>query len=327
MPKIPIEHVACNPPPPDLLEADWDDLLHAALTVGRPNRYYIFRYGEASAYEMMFRASMLRMALVSSPGNQRFNRTDLFKSLDPSEKGSINYFLGLTLCKLYATKQLGVPWLQHLDAAKDLNPELRKPGRSRPDMVGQRFDDTWVAFESKGRVAPADAKTKRKAKAQARRVVSVSGRPVIGHYAGISYFRNETLCFFIQDPAPLKEGDAGAISVKGEKRRFFETYYAPFLEFISQDSRHIAAEVGVSPDYPADIKLANSREMDAEIGMRSDIFGLAANKQWEKLTEVCSKDNEALIRAGYHSDGIFIKCGSTWQKHDKRSLSKKVGDG
>lgn len=47
----------------------------------------------------------------------------------------MNYFLGMTFCKLFAAKLLNTPWLLHLDVFRPtLNPVLS--GRSRPDLVG-----------------------------------------------------------------------------------------------------------------------------------------------------------------------------------------------
>lgn len=46
-----------------VLTATWDDLLWAAVTVGRPNRNYVFLHGTASMYEALFRLSLVRMAL------------------------------------------------------------------------------------------------------------------------------------------------------------------------------------------------------------------------------------------------------------------------
>jgi hypothetical protein len=37
----------------DLL-VSWDDILWAAVTVGRPNRNYVFRHGDASAMKQYF---------------------------------------------------------------------------------------------------------------------------------------------------------------------------------------------------------------------------------------------------------------------------------
>ena len=71
------------------LRLTWDDILWAAVTVGRPKLYYVFRHGEASLFEAIFRWSLIRMALEQRGCN--LYRTDAFKSLDPTEKGAVNY--------------------------------------------------------------------------------------------------------------------------------------------------------------------------------------------------------------------------------------------
>src|SRR5437867_1458592 len=135
------------------LPTSWDELLGAALTVGRPNRQYVFRHGTASHYEALFRLSLVRMALEQHrPAASRLMRTAAARTLDPSEKGAVNYFLGLAICKLFAAKLLSVPWLLHLDVFRPmLNPVLT--GRSRPDLVGQMANGDWVALECKGRLS------------------------------------------------------------------------------------------------------------------------------------------------------------------------------
>src|ERR1700730_9978597 len=78
------------------LSVTWDDVLWAAVTVGRPDLFHVFRHGEASVYEAIFRWSMIRMALQQrGPRAQKLVRTDAFKQMDPTEKGAVNYFLGL----------------------------------------------------------------------------------------------------------------------------------------------------------------------------------------------------------------------------------------
>ncbi len=99
-----------------VLVTSWDELLWAAVTVGRPNRQYVFRHGISSMYEALFRWSLVRMALEQCrPAAYRLRRTTAAKTLDPSEKGAVNYFLGLAICKLFADKLLQAPWLMHLD--------------------------------------------------------------------------------------------------------------------------------------------------------------------------------------------------------------------
>lgn len=111
------------------LTTTWDDLLWAAITIGRPSTYHVFRHGQASFHEAIFRLALVRMA-VEETWAGRLQRTNAFAALDPTEKGMVSYFLGMTLCKLFASQLLGTPWLLHLDVFRPpLNPVLL--GRSR----------------------------------------------------------------------------------------------------------------------------------------------------------------------------------------------------
>src|SRR5690606_34970662 len=104
-----------------------------------------------------------------------------------------------------AAKLLGTPWVMHLDVYRpQLNAVLS--GRSRPDLVGQHErTGEWHAFECKGRLSKPDATVKSNAKAQAQRVVSVSGNPCALHVGAITYFRGDTLQFYWRDPEPEKK--------------------------------------------------------------------------------------------------------------------------
>ena len=153
------------------LQTGWGDLLWAALTVGRPNTAYVLAHGDASYHEALFRLSLVRMALEQRPFSRSLQRTDAFRSLDPTEKGAVSYFLGMAFCKLFASRFLHTTWLLHLDVFRDqLGPALLG-GRSRPDLVGQDVKGAWHAFECKGRSSAPNVEDRRKAKAQAQRLV------------------------------------------------------------------------------------------------------------------------------------------------------------
>jgi len=51
------------------LNVTWEDILWAAITVGRPDIFHVFRFGTASIYEAIFRWSMVRMALQQRGAN------------------------------------------------------------------------------------------------------------------------------------------------------------------------------------------------------------------------------------------------------------------
>jgi hypothetical protein len=155
------------------LSTSWDEVLWAAITLGRPSTNRVFRHGQASFHEAIFRLALTRMAIEQNWSGY-LRRTDAFVALDPTEKGMVSYFLGM-ICKVFASRLLLTPWLLHLDVFRPvLNPVTL--GRSRPDLVGEDISGNWHAFESKGRSSVPSSADKAKAKAQAQRLVSVNGR-------------------------------------------------------------------------------------------------------------------------------------------------------
>jgi len=137
------------------LDVTWDEILWASITVGRPDIYHVLQHGESSLYEALFRWSMIRMSLEQQGSRvPRFARTAAFKQMDPTEKGAVNYFLGLVMCKLFAAKLLDAPWTLHLDIWRNSLNVAALSGRSRPDMVAQSASSSrWYAFECKGRAS------------------------------------------------------------------------------------------------------------------------------------------------------------------------------
>src|SRR5258708_18508649 len=97
-----------------ILDTSWDELLWAAITIGRPSTYHVFRHGPASFHEAIFRLSLIRLS-VEQGGHGYLERTHAFAALDPTEKGMVNYFLGMPLCKFFALRLLVTPCLLHLD--------------------------------------------------------------------------------------------------------------------------------------------------------------------------------------------------------------------
>jgi hypothetical protein len=316
---IPVEAVDFSPPyPPPEMNVDWSDLIWAALTVGRPNVHFVFGHGQSSIYEAIFRTSLVRMALEEIPGSDRFRRTPTFRTMDPSEKGAINYFVGLMLCKAFAEKALNTPWLWHLDVFRTaLNPTLSGTERSRPDLVGQLPNNEWIAFESKGRVSKPDANTKDRAKKQAERIISVNSQAVTGHYAGISYFNSERLRFFVQDPKPVSENDPRAIKLKIDEPSIVRAHYAAFATLLGRTARRL--------DKSSDgIVRAWSDEVDAELQIHSDLLKMVRLEAWEQIRPWCAELSQRLNRSELRADGINTRAGESWflplKRHNQNIL-------
>lgn len=276
----------------------WDDLLWAALTVGRPNRQYVFQHGKSSFYEALFRLSLIRMALEQSgPSAYRFRRTSAARTLDPSEKGAVSYFLGLAVCKVIAHKLLDIPWLLHLDVFRpQLDPVL--VGRSRPDLVGCRAGTTeWHGFECKGRLSVPNGVAKQKAKAQAQRLVSVDGHPCILNVGAITFFKNEILQFYWCDPPPERR-EGVRVRTSDEVWR---DYYAPVLG---------AFEVQRGPASVA--RRAVLEEADIEIDIDPKVRRPLLERRWSDARETADRRKD--VRTDFfYPDGVRVIAGPSWR--------------
>jgi hypothetical protein len=280
------------------LTTSWDDLLWAAITVGRPNRQFVFQHGTASLYEAIFRFSLIRMALEQRWASPRLRRTAAARTLDPTEKGAVNYFLGVTICKLFAAELLDAPWMLHLDVFRPAL-DVQLASRSRPDLVGQTQRGKWVALECKGRISPPDSAVKRRAKQQATRVVSVSGTQPAFHIGGVAFFKNDVLQFYWEDPEPEPE-IKNPIRVQ-PTAEMWSHYYRPALELIQSSHTYFA-------QMREERVLIPVEEADIRIGIHPVVLGLLATGRWEEAREAA----QGRPAPPYHVDGIAVEAGPTW---------------
>lgn len=287
------------------LTLEWDDILWAAVTVGRPSRNYAFRHGMASSYEALFRWSLVRMALEQSgPSGHRLRRTEAFKTLDPTEKGAVNYFLGMIFCKVFSTRLLNTPWLLHLDVFRPrLNAVLT--GRSRPDLIGREHGTSrWHAFECKGRVSPPDASVKQKAKSQAQRLVSVNRTPCTHHVGTVTFFRNDVLQFFWRDPDPKPESRFDVVFSDDQWRH----YYWPVVQYL-RENKDLWGIMQEQVGFYRSIE-----GLDLEISIYPAVAEYLFREEWTSAQGVAVEARREIQEAGYEPDGIVVKAGESWYR-------------
>lgn len=286
------------------LDTSWNELLRAALTVGRPNRQYVFRHGTPSLYEALFRLSLVRMALEQTgPRGRRLHRTQAARTLDPSEKGAVNYFLGLAVAKLFAEKLLSAPWMLHLDVFRpQLNPVLR--GRSRPDLLGQTTGGDWISLECKGRISKPSDRAKQSAKEQAERVTSVNGALPALSVGAITYFARDTLRFYWEDPEPNRKAKK-PIEIEVEED-VWRAYYNPIIDFLRSDLMAL-------PQMRDNASLVRFESADISIGVFPPVLDAIMGSRWEEV-----RQPREINDPRYGRDGIAIVAGETWlERFDK----------
>ena len=276
------------------LKTSWDALLWAAITIGRPSTYHVFRYGPPSFHEAIFRLSLIRMA-VEQDWNDHLRRTNAFAALDPTEKGMVSYFLGMALCKLFASRLLRTPWLLHLDVFRPrLN--LTTLGRSRPDLIGQDNAGRWHAFESKGRSSEPSPADKTKSKLQANRLISVNGKKCVLNVASFAFFKSDLLEFYWQDPKS-RGSEPIELPRPDDEWRY---YYEPGFSLASvPESDVLASERGMA---------------DVTVEIHPEIRHLLNEARWSQAREVAGRLREEFLFERYQPDGLRVTAGDSWSQ-------------
>lgn len=280
------------------LFVSWDEVLWAAITLGRPNLHSVFEHGEASYHEAIFRISAVRLALEQrSHRGSRFWRTDAFKRLDPTEKGAITYLLGMTFCKVFAARMLNTPWLLHLDVFRDQIGALLTE-RSRPDLIGQHaITSAWHAFECKGRSSAPSLDDRTKAKLQAQRIASVGGSPCALHVAAFTFARSDKLEFSWRDPPaegkPLEIADTDGA---------WRWHYQPVTELVRHNGAGAEGATGAT--------FING--LDLSVAIHPLIAEALAKGDWARAHAQARQLGEELKASGYEPDGIAIRTGDSW---------------
>lgn len=280
------------------MEVSWPFFVWSAISVGRAELFHIVRYGEYSLFEIAYRAAII-FANLYQGGGGRFERSDAYDGLDPSEKGAISYFLGLAMTKAFAERVLGVPWLLHLDVYRQqLQPVLA--GRSRPDLVGQTAAGNWVAIESKGRTNGFDPQALSRAKQQAQMLASVAGQAPALLVGMVTHFGDGQLQFTASDPSRSEEGDR--VHLPFSRGQLIEAYYRPFREFLAREPQARVLERG-GTSYRAALVAA----VDVTVGLAVE----AADDKLPPGGVFARRPSESEAYYAGH-DGVLVELGSMW---------------
>ena len=202
--------------------------LWAAITVGRRKPSHVLRNGIYSKYEISYRVMIIMANIAKERRTGHLLKSIAYTSLDPSEKGAVSYFIGLTLTKLLAEKLLSTPWLLHLDVYKNSffltskHKLVFAKTKSRPDLLGLNTSKQWIVMESKGRSGKIDSEVLGKAKNQTKTLRTVGGTIPELKVAVVAHFKDELLTVDWTDP---DESNVDSIDIPMDNDAFLREYY------------------------------------------------------------------------------------------------------
>ena len=285
-----------------ILDISWAELVWAAISVGKGELFHILRYGRFSMFEIAYRLAILYANLCEN--EQEYIRRSLaYDGLDPSEKGAISYFLGLTFAKVFGERLLNVPWLMHLDVYRDIL-WVSLINQSRPDLVGRNVDGEWVVMESKGRTNGFDSGALEQAKRQAEQVIEISGEAPVLRIGLEIHFSDGTLHIVAVDPE-FDDSSEQRIELPLTKEQFFKGYYRPFKTWIKDapDATHFEWR---GTNY----KMVTIKSVDVSIALVEDVL------ENDKLFFLGEPSKEGQIFAA--PDGLLVQIGSAWSRDNMK---------
>lgn len=291
------------------LDLTWNEILWAAMTMGKPGIAYLLSHGWHSVSDLIVRSHTVYANLreVSS----RVYKSSLYSGLDPTEKSGVSYFLGMMGAKILGHRLLDTPWLFHVSMIDALGGSVDLKGKSEPDLVGLRKNRDWIVAEAKGRTWGHSKSAMNKAKLQTRQVRRVNGQfPALR--AAIQASFNPRLQLAIHDPDEFDE-DAGDMDF--DLASAMDMYYsAPMAAIEGGELRDIGgrefyarelAEIGVT--------IALDSEVHKQLRERS-----MGDGQLAAITPDLSQD---IQDSGFVSfdDGLAVSVDHRWSE-DRMTL-------
>lgn len=284
------------------------ELFWAAITVGRANIIDVIINGISSEYEILYRASIVA-ANVSQNGNMLV-KSSAYKSLDPSEKSAISYFLGLTFCKLLSHRLLNVPWLLHIDVYRNHFSAAGQAfrfgsSRLRPDLIGLDVGRRWVVMESKGRTNSYYANLLSQAKNQTRNLRQIGGTYPNLRVAAVTHFTNNFLTVDWEDPEGVNNNNFD-LDTSFEDYLFY--YYKLIVNILSNKE---TTEINGYTIY-------TFPNIQLTVGLETNIYNAYSSRKLETVQKqqiiALTKFQEFPEQDFYAgSDGILIGLGQNWK--------------
>jgi len=323
------------------LTTTWPEIGWAAVTVGRREWADVLAHGDSSFYEVLYRLLIVCANLKDSDGF--LCKTDAFNHLDPSEKGAISYFFGLTTGKLFAARLLGVPYVMHLGLYQQHYQPLDFRSNERPDLFGFDQGGNLLVLEAKGRSHGVPGTLMTKAKDQTRSLRRVQGVSPSLRVALASHFSGSRFQARLDDPSKPK-GSTFDVDVSLDE--VIKDYYQGFVRWVlaSPNSDEVASNgralkvvdvptIGVRIGLDTAILDAFSRSTQKfgtllkelpriEQPLNLRFTGMNASKAGDGKSVVARSKEIGDPSFYYGSDGIGIWMNSDWSESEMKKDPK-----
>lgn len=290
---------------PKRVRVSEEAMISHAMTVGLASANDLYStYGSGfGVAHLMGRCSLIR-AYVDFTDTSCLKHSPVFNLLDPTEKGSINYHLGMIFTKMMADRYLNTPYLVHYSWMEQNGyASILANTKSSPDLLGfDAVSGTWSTFEAKGRNSSFASDVMNKAKTQASLPVKIGGQNCSMAVAAALFRKsNSTLEFRWEDPAfHYREPILLTPSIRTWRNYFYHVHSV--LEFESENPGYFKALTGftIRPSFVLQELL--------ELLFQSRVDDL---KKIESLLEQIQKNTKSLVRFPqkgeyYGSDGLIL---------------------
>ena len=330
------------------LRVTWEEIVHAAITVGRSGRRDVLKHGHYSLFEMHYRCCLIYANLQTSHSDHII-KTCAYMDLDPSEKSAISYFLGLTFTKLLAARLFRIPWLMHLDVYKNQLSILTSG--NRPDLVGQDGPGKWSVFEAKGRTRGKTSHVVAKAKGQTRGLRTICNCYPVNRVASIVHFPRQSLRVYLEDPDEIIDD---AVDLNFSENQFHQDYYGLFATLFDPDreadrTASINRQVTVVPvaGNQRTVHIVAMEGIDVEIGLEAHVYNVLRSQNIRsQISEIMPLIQELLAQFDTENiqqrdigpdestdsgeedsylgpDGVFVRLGESWSSDRMRLDPRK----
>lgn len=203
----------------------WEDVLWATVTVGKAQRD-LMRHGRYSFAELLHRVACMT-AYFDRDDENRVVLTRAYRQLDPSEKGVVSFYSGMTFAKLYADKVLNIPWMMHISRYESAWSVSYGASTKRPDLFGCNVAGEWAVAEAKGRMR-VTTRLVTKMKQQKSAVASIDGVVPSYFFGSATRFEKSRLALRVVDPPARPK----AQDLPLDPAAWLLDYYRPIVDML-----------------------------------------------------------------------------------------------